>query len=278
LPFISKPAAKWDGGQVGMSDYQDRVKQQEFLDQKTRQLQGLTPTPSSDRNAALRREDKVVQDLVDEALIKDEDGKRHINVQDSEVATIFNETRDAYNRQAVTSNQQGNPLPNFEDYLKSFGYNLDTFKTELRSRLHEQKLENALALGRAENALAALGTGTNFATVATKWSDDTGTVAKGGEARFTAQELQQMDQSVRPSLDALQPNQTSSQPARGTLGYFIFKVLARDAAGVTFDIIQVTAPDFQHYRKTERAIWFQDFITQLEKKVKVQYLVGSRAS
>src|ERR1051325_8432547 len=34
VPFISKPAAKWDGGEVGNSEFRDRVTQQQFLDQK----------------------------------------------------------------------------------------------------------------------------------------------------------------------------------------------------------------------------------------------------
>ena len=276
VPLISKPAAKWDGGQVSNSDFQDRVKQQTFLDQKTRQIQGLTPTPSTDKSASLRREDKVIQDLVDESLMRDEDGRRHIDVSDSDVTKIYNDTRTAYDKQAVAQNQAGNPQPNFEDYLKSFGYTTDTFRAELKSRLYEQKLESSMALKRAQDTLAALNKGTDFASVAKQWSDDSGTAATGGQAKFTAADLQQMDQSVKPALDALQPNQTSSAPVRGALGYFVFRVLTRDAAGVSFDIVQVTAPDFQHYRKTERPTWFQDFVTQLEKKAHVQYFVGSR--
>jgi uncharacterized protein YkwD len=276
-PF-GNPAAKFDGGEVSTADYQDRITLQEFLDKHTATQSPPAPGSPQERADRLRREDRVIQDLVDEALLRKECDKRHISVSDDDVKTVFDQTRTDYDKQAASLAQQGKTQPSFHDYLTSYGYTESSFKAALKNRLYEQRLENQLASTRAKSALNDLKAGGDITAVAKKWSDDAGSASRGGEAKFTPAQVQAMDAAVRPALEALQAGQTSSELARGASGYFLFKVIARDAAGVTFDAVQVTAPDFPHYRKTERPAWFQEFIAQAEKDAHIQYFVGSHTS
>jgi len=269
LPFTSSSAVTWNGGSISMQAYQDRLKLQEFLDRKTATTTPPPATSPQGKAEELQRQDRVAEDMADELLMEAEDQRRHIMPSDSDVAKLFDVTKSSY--------QPTSGAATFDNYLELYGYTEDTFRTELKHRLAEQKLENALAAQRVASALADLKAGKDFGAVAKTWSDDEGTAVNGGQAHFSPQALQVMDPNVRPGLDGLQPGQQSTQAARGTNGYYLFKVISRDANGVTFLVVQVTAPVIEAYRKSGRPQWFRDYISKLEKDAGVKYHVGSHA-
>jgi len=216
--------------------------------------------------------------MVDEVLIRDEADKLHITVSEDELNQAIDSARSGYEKESEQAKARGQQVQSYQAFIASFGYTQESLREALRRRSYEQKLENKLAKGRAVAALAALRAGMDITAVARKWSDDPASAPNGGEATYLQDQLKQLDASVRPALDALQPGQVSHDLTRGVKGWFLFKVLARDDdKSLRFDAVQITAPDLKYYDITNRPQWFKDHLAELEKNAHVHYNVGSRA-
>jgi parvulin-like peptidyl-prolyl isomerase len=270
LPLIGKPAASFDGHSISVADYQTRLKLYQKL-YDTQRKTSASPQPTLDspagRKSELSLEDRAVRDLVDEQLVRDDADRNKVSISDAEVQTEV----DNFRKQVKTE-------ADFQKFLNDYGYTLDLIKQQIRARLIEVKLENKLATARTDQALASLQKGTAFADVAKQLSDDASSKDKGGEIKLTADNLANLDTAVKPAIDAMQPGDTSKQAIRGVNGFYIFKLVSRDAAGLTLDVVYINAPDKDHYRLTARPDWFTAHITDLEGKAHIKYYVGSHAA
>jgi parvulin-like peptidyl-prolyl isomerase len=262
------PAASLDGGSISMSDYNARLTLLRSLHEKS--LFGDTgrpaPSPSSSagRSDELRLEDQAITGLVDEALLHQEAERRHIAVTDAEVKQQTDAARRLFKSES-----------DFEAALKDYGYTPDQLKAQLRARITEVKVENALAADRADRAVAALKTGT-FADAVKKFSDLPGATGDGRlDLNPNAQST--IDPAIKPVIDALQPGQTTGA-VRGANGYYILQLVARTSTDLQVNAIYVFAPDAAHYRTQDRPAWFVSFLSGLEKAAHVHYYVGTRAS
>jgi hypothetical protein len=146
--------------------------------------------------------DKVVND----AYVKKLAEQNRVTVNDKEV----NDQIEVVRKQ----NRLGGSDRVLEDVLKDYwGWSLDDFKRSLRQEILAQKVASVLDTDthkRADAALAELKGGADFAAVAKKYSDDTGTKDNGGEIGFPIDRTNRdLTAQTTDGLFKLQPGQYS---------------------------------------------------------------------
>jgi parvulin-like peptidyl-prolyl isomerase len=153
---------------------------------------------------ALQKES--LQKVTDDAYVKQLAAKNHISVSNREVndqiALVKAQNRLGTNDQMLS------------DVLKQFwGWSVGDFRRELKTQLLAQKLLVHLDIttqARAQNALAELQGGKDFAAVAAAVSDDSGTKANGGQyGDLIAKSNRNVPPQVVDALFKLQSGQTS---------------------------------------------------------------------
>jgi parvulin-like peptidyl-prolyl isomerase len=281
LPLVGKPAASFDGGSIKMADYKLRLKVLQENYRKQTQAQGEVRFPSLDGPAGRKNETiletEAVQDLVDAALIERQAQQRGLSVTEDDINKSVDPFRTNYNTLAAQQTQAGQPTLSFNDYLNSLGFSLDQLRQQVRSRIFEQRLEDKMALQREAAALAMLKQGTDIGTVAKKYSDDTSSSGSGGGLTLKTADIANVPQ-LKPTIDGLQPGQSSSDFVRVDDGYYYFKMTSRDATSTKMQYVIVYDPKPALYTAAKRAKWFVDAITGWEQQAHVKYNVGSRAT
>ncbi|MEA2646776.1 MAG: SurA N-terminal domain [Chloroflexota bacterium] len=278
LPFLQKPAAQMDGHAIAMADYDTRLKLLKD-DYNTKRKQD--PATYPDLNAPEGKtnleklENEAIRELVDQVLLVDDAGKHNINVSDDDVNKDVDNARKDYESRAAQQQTQGQPTPpSFNDYLKQAGVTIDQVREQARARLAEQRLENSLGEKRATEALALVKAGTDIVEVAKKYSDEK-EADRGAELSVPISGLDAGSLApVKPVLTTLNPGETNQELTRGTDGFFIFKVTAKDAANIKVRYVFVRAPDAAFYHPDQRPQWFVDYLAELERAAHVKYNVA----
>lgn len=147
-----------------------------------------------------------LQKVIDDAYVKQLAAKNGITVSNREVNNQIALVK-AQNR--LGSNDQM-----LADVLKQFwGWSVSDFRRELKTQLLAQKVASHLdtaTTARANNALAALYQGKDFAALATEVSDDAATKAGGGQyGALISKSNRDVPPQVVDALFKLQPGQTS---------------------------------------------------------------------
>jgi len=124
----------------------------------------------------------------------------------------------------------------------------------------QKDLTEAEALAKSQELLKRIKGGEDFAAVATKESDDTGSAANGGDLNFFKRG--QMVPSFEQAAFALEPGQISD-PVKSQFGYHIIKVEAKESK--SFDEMK---PDLEKRLKPEQS---QKAVDELQKKTSVVY-------
>jgi parvulin-like peptidyl-prolyl isomerase len=281
MPVIGKPAASFDGGSIKMADYRLRLKVLQENYRKSTLSQGEQKFPSLDspagRDNAAALETEAVKDLVDSVLIQREAEKSGISVTEDDINKVVDPFRANYDAQAAQQRQQGITAPSFNAYLTNLGYSLDRLREEVRSRLFEQRLEARIALQRKAAALVALKRGTDIATVAKKYSDDTTSASTGGALSVKTKDVANVPQ-LKPAIETLQPGQASPDFAQADDGFYFFRMTSRDADTTRMQYVYIYDPKPELYSTTRRPKWLIDMIAQMEKQAHVKYNVGSKAT
>lgn len=149
---------------------------------------------------------QALQQVVDDAYVKQLAAKNHLSVNDREVNAEVDLVR--------SQNRLGNSRQELDEVLNEYwGWNEDDFKRELRQQLLQQKVVTKLDTAtnaRAQQILAQLQGGADFATLAGLNSDDTATKTNGGQY---AGPVDQSNHDIAPQITAavakLQPGQIS---------------------------------------------------------------------
>jgi uncharacterized protein YkwD len=148
---------------------------------------------------------RALNDVVNAAYVKELAQQHHVSVNDKEVDDQIAIVR--------TQNRLGGSDKVFEDVLKDYwGWSVADFKRELRQQLLAQKLVAVLDTSTQERANAALNelkSGVDFATVAKKYSDDTGTKENGGDLGIVDRTNRDLAAQTTDVLFKLQPGQYS---------------------------------------------------------------------
>jgi len=171
---------------------------------QTQQQVNFSSTAGKQQLAAYKKQalDQVISDAYVKQLAKEH--KISVSAQElnNEITLVRNQNRLGANEKV------------FEDVLRqNFGWTLNDFKRSLKQEMLAQKVAAALdtsTQNRANEALAQLQQGADFAKVAAQYSDDAATKANGGNYGTP---IDQTNRDVPPqvtaALFALQPGQTS---------------------------------------------------------------------
>lgn len=139
----------------------------------------------------------ALEKVVDQAYVKKIAHEKNITVSSSEIDTQIAILK--------TQNRLGSDSKVFEDVLKDYyGWSVNDFRRTIANELLAQKLRASLnpdAHTKANDALAQLQAGKDFATVAKENSEDVGTKDKGGEYGYL---ISKTDRSIpAQTTDAL---------------------------------------------------------------------------
>jgi parvulin-like peptidyl-prolyl isomerase len=262
LPFSEPAAAVVDGHTISMKAYQARLEVSRHRDPFAGIPEAI-PSPAP----AQRLQSFTIEQLVREEIIRQEAEKRSINMSDGALDS----------RIARLKAQAGATA--FNAALQRNGFTSDSFRSYQRALLTEVALLHVMAKDRVDSAARELTGGQAFASVAARWSDDSGTYARGGDAGW----LSPADIPEAPLATAVQ-----SLAAGGVTGiiptnrgYVIATVLDRRTDQVHLATILVLAPSVDLYSPQGTPAWLTKFIDDREAALrragKIELKVGNRA-
>ena len=186
----------------------------------------------------------VLKSLIIDSVIAQEAAFRHLAATDAEVQAEVDKDVKAAGGMSTLQTQ-----------LAEAGGSLDQLRDEVRSRINEQRVEDAFARERATAILQQLRAGADFATLAKQTSDDDTTRDKGGDMGvLTVAQLDNGDKDFAAAVYAMATGQLSAAPLRDQAGYEIIRVDRVTAIGRTAHRILVAAP--RTYTVKERPAWF----------------------
>ena len=167
----------------------------------------------------------------------------------------------------------------FNAALSRNGFTAESFGAYQRALLTEVSLIRAMAGDRARSAAGELKSGATFASVAARWSDDTGTFARGGDAGW----LRPAEIPEPPLAKAVGSLTTGavSGIVQTNRGFTIASVLERRNDQVHLAVILVLAPSIELYSPQGTGAWFTKFVDDRESALrragKIVVKVGSSA-
>jgi parvulin-like peptidyl-prolyl isomerase len=260
LPFSEPAAAVVDGHTISMRAYQARLEVSRHRDP----FAGI-PEAMSSPAPAKRLQTFTIEQLVHEEIVRQEADKRGIRVDDPAVGSRVNTLK----TQAGTTS--------YDAALKRNGFTSDSFRAYQRALLTEVALLHAMAKDRADTAARELSAGQGFASVAARWSDDSGTYTRGGDAGW----LRPSDIPEAPLAAAVQSLATGGVTGiiATNRGYVIATVLERRSDQVHLAVILVLAPTVDVYSPQGTPSWFTKFIddreTALRRAGRIELKVGN---
>jgi hypothetical protein len=155
--------------------------------------------------------------------------------------------------------QTAGGMAHLQTQLAGLGGSLAQLRDAIRSSLNEQKLEDVFARQRATEIEQKLVAGAAFDTLASQYSDDSDTAAKGGELGAVPRtQIQGDDPVYSAAVLALRPGGYTNPPIRDAQGYDIVALESSAATTLTLRHIIVNAP--QPYTVKERPPWFSEAI------------------
>ena len=262
LPFSEPAAAVVDGHTISMKAYQARLEVSRHRDPFSGIPEAI-PSPAP----AQRLETFTIEQLVREEIVRQEAEKRGISVGDS-----------ALNSRITTLKAQAGTTA-FTAALQRNGFTSDSFRSYQRALLIEVALLHAMAKDRADSAARELSAGQSFVSVAARWSDDSGTYTRGGDAGW----LRPADIPEAPLAAAVQPLAAGSVTGivATNRGYAIATALERRSDQVHLGVILVLAPAIDLYSPQGTPAWFTKFIDDREAALRragrIELKVGARA-
>jgi len=262
LPFSEPAAAVVDGHSIPMKAYQARLQVSRHRDPFNGIPEAIpSPAPSQ------RLQDFTIEQLVREEIVRQEAEKRGITVEDHAVQARI----DGLRSKAGTSA--------FNAALSRNGFTAESFGAYQRALLTEVALIHAMAGDRARSAAGELKSGATFASVAARWSDDTGTFARGGDAGW----LRPAEIPEPPLAAAVESLSTGgvSGIIQTNRGFTIASVLEWRNDQVHLAVILVLAPSVDLYSPQGTGAWFTKFLDDRESTLrragKIVFKVGSNA-
>lgn len=148
---------------------------------------------------------QALEKVIDDAYVKKLAAKHNVSVSEQEVNDQITILRN--------QNRLGSDDEVFEDVLEDYwGWSVNDFKRSLRDSILKQKVVATLDSGtkdRANQALAEIKSGADFAAVAKKYSDDTSSKDSGGDIGAVERTKRDLTAQTVDALYKLQPGQVS---------------------------------------------------------------------
>ena len=259
LPFSEPAAAVVDGHTISMKAYQARLEVSRHRDPFAGIPEAI-PSPAP----AQRLQTFTIEQLVREEIVRQEAVKRGIKVDDRAVDSRVN----------TLKTQAG--ATSFDAALKRNGFTSDSFRAYQGALLTEVALLHAMAKDRADAAARELNAGQTFVSVAARWSDDSGTYTRGGDAGWL-RPAQVPEPPLAAALESLPAGSVTGIIATNR-GYVIATVLERRSEQVHLAVILVLAPTVDLYSPQGTPTWFTKFIddreTALRRAGRIELKVG----
>ena len=243
---LSDPAAAVvDGHQISMKAYQARLEVSRHRDPFAGIPEAI-PSPAPMQ----RLEDFTIEQLVREEIVRQEAAKRGLSVSDHALQSRIDALRARAGAAA------------FSAALTRNGFTNDSFGAYERTLLTEVALIQAMAKDRAGTAAQELKSGHTFATVAARWSDDTGTFSRGGDSGWL-RPAEIPEPALAAAVQSLEVGNVTGivQTNRGDV---IATVLERRADQVHLAVILVLAPAVDLFGPIGTPTWFTKFIDDRE--------------
>jgi len=262
LPFSEPSAAVVDGHSISMKAYQARLEVSRHRDP----FAGI-PEAISSPAPAQRLQTFTIEQLVREEIVRQEADKRGIGVRDAALDS----------RISTLKAQSG--TTSFTAALQRNGFTSDSFRSYQRALLAEVALLHAMAKDRADSVARELNSGQAFAAVAARWSDDSGTSTRGGDAGW----LRPAEIPEPPLASAVQSLAAGSMTGiiPTNRGFVIATVLERRTEQVHLAVILVLAPTVDLYSPQGTPAWFTTFIddreSALQRAGRIELKVGKHA-
>jgi len=162
----------------------------------------------ADRQQLVTFRKQALQNVIDDAYIKQLAAKHHVGVSNKEVNSRLDEVR--------AQNRLGGNNKVFEDVLRSYwGWSINDFKRSLKTQILAEKVAAALdnsAQSKAAAVVAQAKAGADFAALAKQYSDDPTAKTNGGDYGFA---ISKTNPNVPPEvvdvLFSLQNGQVSEE-------------------------------------------------------------------
>lgn len=199
IPF---PVARADGKFVSYESYLFEVRHYTHYYESQLKLDFRT-TEGKQQLTAFKKQ--ALEKVVNDAYIKKLASKYRVSVSEQQVNDQITILRN--------QNRLGNNDKVFEDVLKDYwGWSVNDFKRSLRSQILAQNVIVSIdttTTEKANEALAALKSGADFAIIAKQYSDDTGSKDNGGDIGIIERSKRDLTPETVEALYKLQPTQFS---------------------------------------------------------------------
>ena len=151
---------------------------------------------------------QALQNVIDNAYVKQLASKNHVSVSSKEVNDRLSEVR--------AQNRLGGNNKVFEDVLRSYwGWSINDFKRSLKTQILTEKVSAALDSSAQQKAAAVVAqakAGADFAALAKQYSDDPTAKANGGDYGFAISKTNpNIPPEVVNALFSLQNGQVSDE-------------------------------------------------------------------
>ncbi len=245
LPFSEPAAAVVDGHAITMKAYQARLEVSRHRDPFAGIPEAM-PSPAP----AQRLQAFTIEQLVREEIVRQEAEKRGIGVSDRAVQT------------RIDALQSRSGAATFTAALQRNGFTNESFRAYQRALLVEVALLHAMAKDRVDAAVRELKVGQAFVSVAARWSDDTGTYARGGDAGWL-RPSEIPEPALAAAVQSLDAGSVSDIVTTNR-GYVIATVLERRNDQMHLAVILVLAPAVDLLSPQGTPSWFTRFIDDRE--------------
>jgi parvulin-like peptidyl-prolyl isomerase len=247
---LSEPAAAVvDGHEISVKTYQARLEVSRHRDPFAGIPEAI-PSPAPTQ----RLEDFTIEQLVREEIVRQEAEKRGLSINDRALQSRIDALR-AHAGAAA-----------FSAALSRNGFTDDSFRAYERALLTEVALIQAMARDRAGSAAQELKSGHPFAAVAARWSDDTGTFSRGGDAGWL-RPAEIPEPALAAAVQSL-ANGSVTGIIQTNRGDVIASVLERRADQVHLAVVLVLAPAVDSFGPLGTPTWFSKFIDDRESALR----------